>query len=210
MTVTIDQIHVADSPDAWAAAGFGVGADAVCQVGRVGLRLIGPAHGSGIIGWSLRGLPSDRPVDDLDGIPTTPSAAGVARPATHPNGVVAIDHVVMMSPNLDRTVEALATFGVEPRRERNTELGGHPIRQIFFRFGEVIVEVVGPPEPAGAGPASLWGITYLVDDVEETATFFGESTTPIKDAVQPGRRITTLRHRELGLSVRTAMISAGR
>jgi hypothetical protein len=29
----------------------------------------------------------------------------------------------------------------------------------------------------------------------------------VKDAVQPGRRITTLRTRELGMSVRTALIS---
>jgi hypothetical protein len=97
---------------------------------------------------------------------------------------------------------------VDPRRERDAELGGQPIRQVFFRLGEVIVEVVGSPETAGEGPATLWGITYVVDDVDATAAFFGDRTTPIKDAVQPGRRITTLHHHELGMSVRTAMISA--
>ena len=80
--------------------------------------------------------------------------------------------------------------------------------QLFFRFGEVIVEVVGSPERTGEGPSTLWGITYVVADIDVTEAFFGDRTTPVKDAVQPRRRITTLRHHELELSVRTAMISA--
>jgi hypothetical protein len=54
----------------------------------------------------------------------------------------------------------------------------------------------------------LWGITYEVADIDATAAYFGDRTAPVKEAVQPGRRITTLRHHELGMSVRTAMISA--
>ena len=84
---------------------------------------------------------------------------------------------------------------MHPRRERDAELGGRPIRQIFFRFGEVIIEVVGSPDTAGEGPSTLWGITYVVADIDVTAAFFGDRATPVKDAVQPGRRITTLRHR---------------
>ena len=81
------------------------------------------------------------------------------------------------------------------------------IRQIFFRFGTVIIEVVGSPGVAGDGPSSLWGITYTVADIDASAAYFGERTTPVKEAVQPGRRITTLDHRALGMSVRTALIS---
>ena len=151
---------------------------------------------------------SDGAIHDLDGVPTTRSDAAPAVPATHPNGVIAIDHVVLLSPDLDRTVESLAAIGVAPRRERDGELGGRPIRQIFFRFGEVIVEVVGSPDAAGEGPSTLWGMTYVVADIDATAAFFGDRTAPVKDAVQPGRRITTLRHHEFGMSVRTALISA--
>lgn len=74
----------------------------------------------------------------------------------------------------------------------------------------MIVEVVGAPGTAGDGPSTLWGITYVVADIDATAAFFGERTGPVKDAVQPGRRITTLRHHDLGISVRTAFISARR
>ncbi|TGD87410.1 glyoxalase [Mycolicibacterium sp. CH28] len=209
MTITVDELLVADPVDAWQHAGFGIGADATCRIGGVGIRLLGRSRGTGVLGWSLGGLPphSDH---ELDGIPTTRADGLTAPPGTHPNGVIAIDHVVLMSPDLDRTVEVLAGVGLEPRRQRDAELGGRPIRQIFFRLGEVIVEVVGSPETVSEGPSTLWGITYVVSDIDATTAFFGERTTPVKDAVQPGRRITTLRHQELGMSVRTAFISARR
>jgi len=208
MTVTVDEFQVADPADAWTRAGFDVDSDAVCRIGGVGVRLVGRDHGVGIVGWSLRGLPSDGSIHDLDGVPTTqPGGPITAAPTTHPNGVVAIDHVVMLSPDLPRTVEALAAVGVAPRRERDGELGGRPIRQIFFRFGEVIVEVVGSPDTASEGPSTLWGLTFVVADIDASASFFSDRTAPVKDAVQSGRRITTLRHHEFGMSVRTAMIS---
>lgn len=207
MTISVDEFAVADPAEAWTRAGFTVDADGVCRVGGVRVRL-GRDTGTGIVGWSLRGVPGA--VSDLDGVPTTRSDAAVADPAEHENGVTAIDHVVLMSPNLARTVQSLAAVGAQPRRERDAELGGRPIRQIFFRFGEVIVEVVGSPDAQGDGPSTLWGLTYVVADIDATATFFGERTSPVKDAVQRGRRITTLRHHDFGMSVRTAMISARR
>ena len=207
-SVTIDEFEVADPADTWVQAGFSVDSDAICRVGGVRIRLAGRGRGTGIVGWSLRGLPSDGSLDDLDGIPTTSSDAVAAMPAKHQNGVLAIDHVVLLSPDLRRTVESLTTVGVEPRRERGGQLSGRSIRQIFFRAGEVIIEVVGSPETTGEGPATLWGITYVVADIDATAAYFGDRTAPVKDAVQPGRRITTLRHHELGISVRSAMISS--
>ncbi|TPG36066.1 VOC family protein [Mycolicibacterium hodleri] len=209
MTATIDGLDVADPVEAWTRAGFTVGPNAVCRIGDVRVRLLGSGRGHGIVGWSLDGLPDDS-IHDLDGIPMTRSLVVGTNPVGHPNGVTGIDHVVLMSPDLGRTVRSLAAIGVDPRRERDADLGGRRIRQIFFRFGGVIVEVVGSPETAIEGASTLWGITYLVADIDETAAFFGDHTAPIKDAVQTGRRITTLRHREFGMTVRTAMISASR
>lgn len=151
MTLTVASIDIADPAAAWARAGFTVD-DGVCHVGGVRIRL--GAAGTGITGWVLRGVPER--VTDLDGIPTSPSDAPPSQPAAHANGVVSIDHVVLLSPNLTRTVGALAELGEAPRRERDGELGGQPIRQIFFRFGEVIIEVVGAPDAVGDGPSSLW------------------------------------------------------
>jgi len=210
VTVGIEELEIADPADAWRQAGFSVDSDAVCRVGGVRIRLVGRARGAGIVGWSLRGLPSNGSVGDLDGIPTTTSSALAAAPAAHANGVTAIDHIVLLSPDLGRTVESLVSIGVHPRRERDAELGGRPVRQIFFRMGEAILEVVGSPGTADEGPSTLWGVTYVAADIDATASFFGDRTTPVKEAVQPGRRITTLRHHELGISVRSAIISARR
>jgi hypothetical protein len=204
----ITDVEVGDPPEVWERAGFSVDADAACRVGGVRIRLIGPGGGIGIVGWSLSGLPPDHARFDLDGIPTTRSDAIVATSAEHPNGVTTIDHIVLLSPDLGRTVESLATVGATPRRQRDGQLDGRPIRQIFFRLAEVILEVVGSAESASEGPSTLWGITYNVADIDATAAHFGDRTTPVKQAVQPGRRITTLRHHELGMSVRSAMISA--
>ena len=76
MTVTVDEFQVADPADAWTRAGFCLDSDAVCRIGGVRIRLVGPDRGSGIIGWSLRGLPSDGSFGQLDGIPTTRSRPG--------------------------------------------------------------------------------------------------------------------------------------
>lgn len=216
MSVIVAAFEVADPVGTWTRAGFSVDSGAVCRIGGVDIRLVGRDRGHGLIGWSLSGLPPDSapgsaPDDapyDVDGIPTTWSHPATAAAATHRNGAVAIDHVVLLSPDLDRTVTALAGIDVHPRRERDGELGGRPMRQIFFRLGEVIVEVVGSPQITGAGPSTLWGLTYVVADIGETAAFYGDRITGVKDAVQPGRRITTLRHDDVGMSVRTAFLSA--
>lgn len=205
MTVTIDEILVADQPEAWAAAGFSVDGD-VCRVGSVRLRLVGPAAGKGVVGWSLRDVPPD--LADLDGVSTLRSdAEPAAAHGAHANGVTHIDHIVLLSPDLGRARAALDGIGLEPRRERDGELGGVPVRQVFYRLGDVILEVVGSTESAEDGPSRIWGLTHAVADIDETAAYLGERTGPVKDAVQPGRRITTLRNREIGISVRTALIS---
>jgi len=210
MTVIVTEIEVADPPAAWRRAGFDVEADDVCSIGSVGIRLTGRDGGTGIRGWSMSGLPAPDWAGALDGIPTARSVAREINRGVHPNGSCEIDHVVLFSPDLDRTVAAFTGIGVHPRRERDAELGGRPVRQIFFRLGEVVVEVVGSPTTADDGPSTLWGITYVVADIDATAAFFGDRTSPVKDAVQTGRRICTLRHRDLDITVPTAFISARR
>lgn len=206
MPVTIADLLVADRPEVWRAAGFSVDADGVSRVGAVRVRLLGDEAGKGVVGWSLRDVPAG--TTDLDGIPTSASAEQAEQPSSHPNGATRVDHVVLLTPHLARTVQALEGLGLDVRRERDGELGGNPMRQVFFRLGEVLLEVVGAPDVAGEGPARLWGLTHRVADIDVAAALLGEHAGPVKDAVQPGRRITTLRTRELGMSVRTALISA--
>lgn len=202
--ITIDEVLVADDPAAWQAAGFTV-VDGTCTVGSVRIVLTGAGEQRGITGWSLRGIPAG--TTELDGLPTTASTASAPSPAEHPLGATALDHLVVMSPDLDRTVAVLGAVGLEARRVRDFELGGSPMRQVFLRLGETILELVGTPEPSGDGPATFWGLTHTVGDIDAAAALLGERAGRVKDAVQPGRRITTLRTRELGISVATALMT---
>jgi hypothetical protein len=206
--VTIDELRVGDEPATWAAAGFHVDDDGVCRIGAVRVRLLGRGDGERIRSWSLRGLPTP-PHGSLDGVPTEASDREPCRPADHPNGAVAIDHVVLATPDTTRTVDALRAVGLEPRRTRHTDSYGAPLLQTFFRAGAVILELIGPEEPRGDGPAGFFGLAHTVADLDATAALLGDHLGRAKDAVQPGRRIATLRHRDLGMSVATAFMSPG-
>ena len=164
---------------------------------------------SGLTGWSLRGVGST----DLDGLPTARSDRPPPEPRPdHPNGIAGIDHVVAITPDLDRTVAALEAAGLDLRRVREEPTPAGAPRQAFFRLAEVILEVVQEPEEAierggGAGrPAFFWGLALLAPDLEASVSSLGDRVGEIRDAVQPGRRIATLR-RSAGLGVPVALIT---
>lgn len=208
-TITIDEIALADEPGRWETLGFTLSGGAV-QLGSVRIGLAGQGAGRGIVGWSLRDVANV----ELDGLPTTVSTRSAhGEPPEHPNGIVAIDHVVAMSPDLDRTVSALRAAGLDLRRVREQPTPAGAPRQAFFRLGEAILEVVQEPSdvvasrPDGArGAARFWGLALLSDDLERTVERLGEHASEIRPAVQPGRRIATLR-RSADIAVPVALMS---
>lgn len=228
--VRIHELTIADEPATWAALGFAVEGD-VCRVGRVPIRLAGREAGRGIMGWTLAGIAD---AAELDGLPTervrsepfpasgataadrapAGDAASAVVSAPHPNGVTALDHVVAITPALDRTAAALQAAGLDLRRVREEPTPAGAPRQAFFRLGEAILEVVQAPEDAiersggPDGPAFFWGLALKVADLEATVAAIGEGRcSPPRSAVQPGRRIATLR-RSAGLAVPVALMTA--
>lgn len=161
-------------------------------------------------GLPLRPAPSavPPPVDHADRDPSTggPSTGGPStgdRPTqippsadqssgAHPNGTFELDHLVVLTPDLDRTIDAIQAAGLDLRRTRDTGTYGAPMRQAFFKVGATILEVVGGPEATGDGPARFFGLAFTVRDLDATGAFLGDRLRPAKDAVQPGRRIATL------------------
>ena len=198
---TLQALRAGDDPGSWRAAGFTVSADGACTIGAVTVEVAPEGGGSGIRSWSLRALGATTEVDGL-ACTAAPARGSPPAPATHANGSLAIDHVVVATPDVGRTVGALEAIGLELRRTCDSEGHGRPLRQAFFRLGEPVLEVVGPPEPAGNGPASFFGLALTVVDLDATAALLGPSLGRIKDAVQPGRRIATLRS---AARVRTAL-----
>jgi hypothetical protein len=183
--------------------GFTVDAVGNCTIGDV--RLVLEGGDQGLCAWALRGIHSGGGVDGLAthrATGATPAAPDRPADGAHANGVVAIDHVVVTSPDPARTIDALQVVGLEPRRTR--DLGS--MRQTFFRLGPVILELVGPRVPDGDGPARFWGIAFTVSDLDATARLLGNHLGDVKDAVQPGRRIASLR-KEAGLALPVAFMS---
>jgi hypothetical protein len=204
---TVDELAVADAPSAWAALGFAVDGDA-CIVGHLRIRLAGTDAGRGLNGWSLR----DVETTELDGLATTLSdRRPPGEPPPHPNGIVALDHVVAISPALDRTVAALEAAGLDLRRLRDEPTPAGAPRQAFFRLGETILEVVQEPAEAteragGDRPAFFWGLAFICSDLDLTVGGLGDRVGEVRPAVQPGRRIATLR-RSAGLTVPVALMT---
>lgn len=207
MPVTIDELTVADEPAAWSALGFAV-EDGTCIVAGLRIRLAGLEAGKGLSGWSLLEVGST----ELDGLPTARSERQPpAESPQHPNGITALDHVVAITPALERTVEALQAAGLDLRRIREEPTPAGAPRQAFFRLGATILEVVQQPDEAiepGAEERSafFWGLAFVAPDLDATVAGLGDRVSEVRPAVQPGRRIATLR-RSAGLSLPVALMT---
>ena len=204
MTVTVDELLIADPPELWDDLGFRIDDDA-CDIGTVRIRLDSRA-GKRIVSWSLRGIEAD----DFDGLATTTSTSAEREAAEpHPNGVVSVDHVVAFSPDLDRTVATLEAAGLDLRRIREEPTPAGAPRQAFFRLGEVILECVqmpDSPELDRERSATFWGLAVRTADMDATAAFLGGRLGAPRPAVQEGRTIATL-SRDAGSTVPLAFMT---
>jgi hypothetical protein len=198
-------LHISDSPVRWRALGFHVDDHNVARIGGIAVHLGAPGHG--ITSWQVTGLTAGTTA--LDGLPTvTTSRAPAPTRATlrHPNQAQSIDHVVISTPDFDRTAHALEQAGIPLRRIAN--IRGETIRQGFRRLGAAILELVenpsGPP-----GPATFWGLVIVVPDLSSPHPDLRGHLSAPRPAVQPGRHIATLSH-AAGLIPRLAFMDPER
>lgn len=201
----VDRLVIAAEDTAWRDAGFSADAGGRVRVGAVTLDLAGTAAGRRIVRCELRGLADG---SELDGLPIARSDGSPSpndTTPTHPNGVTGIDHVVAFTPDLDRTVAAGQALGLDLRRIRDEPAPAGSPRQAFFRIGELLLEVAQAPPGSPLqpdSPARFYGLAFVVDDIDATAASLGDRCSDPRDAVQPGRRIATVRKEaNLGLPV---------
>jgi hypothetical protein len=173
-------IVLGDPPEAWEALGFRVEDDLI-HLGPERLHLTG--RGGGILEITAPGLTSEHP----DGLPLREGSDPLrgVEGSRHPNGAEVVDHVVALTGVLDRTVDALQAAGLDLRRRDE--------RMAFLRLGSYILEVVERDDPA-----RFWGLVVVVPDPAAVP-----GAGPVKDAVQPGRRIATIK----GLGTALAVMS---
>ena len=197
MPVAAREIAVPEAAEAWGRLGFAVGEGGGFVVG--GVRI---ATGRERLEVAAAGLAGERP-DGLAIVAADDAAAGAGArtgDGAHPNGAVALDHVVAITDAMPRTLAALDAAGLELRRLR--EPPESPVRQAFLRLGPLILEVA----EHGDGPPSLWGLVVVVEDLDACCARLGPLVGTPRDAVQPGRRIATVR-REAGLTTALAFMT---
>lgn len=199
---TLTALVLGDDPDTWRAMGFVVD-DATIHLATMRISLQATQDAPG---WVWSGLTCSG--DDLDGIPTRsaleqgdpfgttphdpPSTPHDPASTPHDTATPSIDHVVVISPNGERTAAALGGAGLELRRTRDTSIRGAEVRQRFYRPGGAIVELSSPAVPDGDGPAAIWGIAVVCDDLDTAVAALGSRATAPRSAVQKGRRISTI------------------
>lgn len=198
----LSAIDVGDAPEAWGAAGFDVADDGTFALGSTVVRCTG--SGGRFLGWYVDDIDVD-----LDGLPTTTAAPAPSTLAIHPNGISSIDHVVVRTGDVERTIAAFQAAGLEVRGGRSTTSYGAPMRQTFFWAGDVILELVGPDagEPRTDEVTSIFGLALVADDLDATATRLGDLLGTPKPAVQDGRQIAGLRGKDVGIGLPVAIMS---
>lgn len=147
----------------------------------------------------------DRMALDVEGVvdgvlpPCEPVVPAPATEGPHPLGAVAVDHVVVLCGDVEATIDAL---GVAPRR---VEVRSGR-RYGFVVARTALLEFVGP-EATDDRPPRPWGIGLAVADLDAAVAWLGPACGPPRDAVQPGRRIATVRHEAVGLGAPTVLLS---
>ena len=218
----VEWLTVVGDPDVWRSIGLTVSVDGLVPLFGTSLRIVAPAgqdgvgpgdeagasagdvagDGFGLAGWAFSGIPD---VGNVAGFPT--EVVDVSAPvfAAHPIGAAQLDHVVIFTGNMDEVSEAIeARTGCERRRVR--DLG--EMQQGFHRIGRggLIIEIVQHADRDRV--TEMWGLVVIVDDLDAACALLGEDRVSApKDAVQPGRRIATIRP-EVGLGTAVALMSA--
>ena len=201
------EINLCDDPSHWERIGFEVVTDNSAksiQIGKTKLCFKEIDGAEGIASVHVEGVTAN--IDSLNFKPRTLYSTNIEAPF-HPNRIERIDHLVVTTPDSDKTTKALIEAGIALSGIRT--FGSHPnqTRQSFFWLGDVILELVGPHKVTKTGSPLFWGLALVSSDINETVQQIGDLCTPLKDAVQPGRKITTVKTRDLSIGVPIAIMS---
>ena len=193
------QLFIGGAPSPWGLAGLSPQGSPVGSLASTS---------NATLVWPSEELPSGALEIAFDGVQSGADLDGIecAEFMSTPDGLESsdslIDHVVVMTNNLERTCEAVTEVTGCPLK-RVREVG--EIRQGFHRVGEggVILEVV---ERADVSRTSLWGLVIATPSFDDLVQAAGDLVSEPKDAVQPGRRISTVKAKA-GLGIPVALMT---
>jgi catechol 2,3-dioxygenase-like lactoylglutathione lyase family enzyme len=116
--------------------------------------------------------------------------------------ITAMDHVVIATADPERAAALYgARLGLDMALDRSHPDWG---RLMFFRCGDLIVEVVSRPKDNSVDKAHdrLWGLSWRVADIDATRarlTASGVDVSDVRDGRKPGTRVATVRSGTCGI-----------
>jgi catechol 2,3-dioxygenase-like lactoylglutathione lyase family enzyme len=121
---------------------------------------------------------------------------------TVPASIAAMDHVVISTADPERAAALYgARLGLDMALDRSHPDWG---RLMFFRCGDLIVEVVHRPNDAAADKAHdrLWGLSWRVADIDATRARLmaaGVDVSEVRTGRKPGTRVLSVRDGTCGI-----------
>ncbi len=113
--------------------------------------------------------------------------------------ITAMDHVVVSSADPERAAALYgARLGLDMALDRSHPDWG---RLMFFRCGDLIVEVVHRPDAHG-DKDKLWGLSWRVADIDATRARLasaGIDVSEVRTGRKPGTRVLTVRNGTCGI-----------
>ena len=219
MSSRVEWLQIVGDVKAWRSIGLTIDESGLVPLMGTSLRIVETQASStpgnlasdernvtGIAGWGLSGVDAGLDATFLDGgLRTSVVEPSGPTLALHDLGVTGLDHLVVLTCDLERTTGAIAAAtGCECKRIR--EVGA--MRQGFHRIGPggLVVEVVERPEVPD-GPPRFWGLVLNVEDLDAACDHIGtHRISAPKDAVQHGRRIATVKS-DVGLGLAVALMT---
>ena len=113
------------------------------------------------------------------------------------SAVRALDHVVVMSKDIDATAALYGDrLGLRLALDRTFPQRG--VRLLFFRVGGTTIEIGGSAtaKPDPDAPDDLWGLAYQVGDADAARARLaraGFDVTEVRDGNKPGTRVCTVK-----------------
>jgi catechol 2,3-dioxygenase-like lactoylglutathione lyase family enzyme len=121
--------------------------------------------------------------------------------ATTASPVIGLDHVVVSTEDSERAAALYgARLGLDMALDRTHQDWG---QLMFFRCGDLIVEVVRRPVAGGdATRDKLWGLSWRVSDIDAARTRLidaGVEVSEVRIGRKPGTRVMSIRSNTCGV-----------